>query len=82
MVLAMAIFLPWYGFGLSVLWRWFAVPLGVPEIGWAHAAGLLLLLGMTRSRLHKSQPPGGMEWLMYVIWPAIALAVGFILKSV
>ena len=28
---------------LACLWKWFAVPLGAPEIGLAHAFGLMLL---------------------------------------
>lgn len=32
-------------FVFSTFWRWFAVPLGVPEIGMAHAYGIMLLVG-------------------------------------
>lgn len=82
-MLVLAIFIPWYGFAVSVLWRWFVVPLGAPEITWAHAAGLSLILGSMRSRLeNRGNPPGGVQWAMYILWPAIALAIGFILKSV
>lgn len=82
-MLVIAVFIPWYGFAVSVLWRWFVVPLGAPEITWAHAAGLSLILGMSRARLEgKSGKPGGVQWAIYILWPAIAMAIGFILKSV
>jgi hypothetical protein len=36
----------WGGFALAVLWLWFMVPLGLPAITYAHAAGLQLLFLM------------------------------------
>jgi hypothetical protein len=33
------------GFVLTYLWDWFVVPLGVTDIGAAHALGIALLLG-------------------------------------
>jgi hypothetical protein len=33
-------------FALATLWRWFAVPLGLPAIGWAHAYGFGLLVNL------------------------------------
>lgn len=41
LVVDMAIIL-WWAFGLSVMWSWFVVPLGVPAIGVTWAAGLLI----------------------------------------
>lgn len=32
------------GYVLATLWRWFVVPLGMPEIGKAHAYGIAALL--------------------------------------
>lgn len=29
-----------FGIGLSLMWGWFVVPLGVQPIGWVHAMGL------------------------------------------
>lgn len=34
------------GYAISVLWRWFAVPLGVPAISVAHGIGIDLLMGL------------------------------------
>lgn len=33
-------------FALAALWRWFASPLGLPVIGWAHAYGIGALVGL------------------------------------
>ena len=41
------------GFVLSVLWGWFAVPLGVPAIGIAGAIGIALLVGMLSHQAGK-----------------------------
>jgi hypothetical protein len=37
--------LPWHAFALSILWGWFAVPLGLPPVGLWHAAGLRIVYG-------------------------------------
>ncbi len=47
--IAAIIWIFWGGFVISQLWGWFVVPLGVPAINTAHAAGLLLTLSLTRS---------------------------------
>lgn len=38
------------GFVFAKLWLWFVVPLGVRALGVWHACGLLLLVGIARSR--------------------------------
>lgn len=35
------------GWVFSILWLWFAVPMGAPEIGYATAMGLCLIVGLT-----------------------------------
>ena len=40
---------PLRAWAVSALWAWFVVPLGVPQIGMAHALGLVMLLQFTRS---------------------------------
>ena len=37
-----------HGIGLTFMWRWFIVPLGVPQIATAHALGLTILIGYLR----------------------------------
>ena len=40
---------------LQVLWRWFLVPLGAPQLRWAHTMGLLLLPIFWTSAAHGYQ---------------------------
>ena len=37
---------------LSLMWKWFMVPLGVPPIGIAHAYGIWSVVSMVRYRHH------------------------------
>jgi hypothetical protein len=32
-------------YAITVLWRWFAVPLGIPAVGFWHVCGIGVLLG-------------------------------------
>lgn len=54
--IAAAIFAPVVaieGVVISDLWGWFIAPLGVPGIGWAHAAGIAVLIGLL---VHQAKP--------------------------
>lgn len=42
-----------HGWLISILWAWFAVPLGAPTIGVAHAVGLSCLAGSFLYRLSR-----------------------------
>jgi hypothetical protein len=44
----------WNGFVLEIMWGWFAVPLGAPDITVAHAIGIALLVQMFVSHTSKS----------------------------
>jgi len=46
----------WGGFAASVLWGWFVVPLGVPEVSVLHAMGLTLALRALAGFSGKPQP--------------------------
>lgn len=47
----MPLFAVWRGFVLSILWLWFIVPLGAPQIGIAHCIGISGLLSMLIAHL-------------------------------
>ncbi len=56
---ALKVLLPFArAFVFQHLWLWFAVPLGLPALGFWHAAGLTLLLGMACLRLLPHYPHG------------------------
>lgn len=42
------------GYVLSILWRWFAVPLGMPAIGVSVSIGFCLLLGLAMASPSKA----------------------------
>ena len=69
----------WGGFALAILWTWFLVPLSVPTITYAHAAGLqLLLLAFMGSRGTSDKPLDLMELAVKTfLLPPIALAMGW-----
>lgn len=71
------------GFALTVLWRWFVMPLfEVHALSIAHAIGLSLLVGMFGSSDYKSQDDTASA-IFHIFWvvigrPAFALAAGWI----
>jgi len=42
---------PLYGLAVMLVWRWFVVPLGLPEIGLAHALGLTVIAKLLTANL-------------------------------
>ena len=48
------------GTALAILWRWFVVPLGVPEIGLWQASGISALVGLMTMKMgdyaHREDP--------------------------
>jgi hypothetical protein len=77
------------GFVISTLWAWFLVPLGLPQIGIIHAAGISILASYPLSiisikidRIMKNTK-GAEETiptiLIYLLVPVMALFLGWIL---
>jgi hypothetical protein len=70
------------GWALSLIWLWFMVPLGVPEIGLFHAWGLSLVVGMFTGNGKSEKNENIFEGMgMLVASPLIMLFVGYILKG-
>lgn len=67
---------------LALLWAWFAVPLGLPAIGKAHAYGLALLVCMTTSRWHYQEEDTDERALQQAAWlfitPLLFLLFGYL----
>ena len=81
----------WGGFAASVLWGWFVVPLGVPEVSMLHAVGLTLALRALAGFSGKPQPDKpedkmvalralGRVLAVATITPGLALAVGWVVR--
>jgi len=81
------LFIFWGAYVASVLWGWFAVPLGVKPITYWHAVGLWCLLAAfigLRSDDDKDQTMAYTAWKsagMNVAMPAVLLAFGWLAKS-
>jgi len=82
----------WGGFAASVLWGWFVVPLGVPEVSMLHAVGLMLALRALAGFSGKPQPDKpedkmvalralGRVLAVATITPGAALAVGWVVRG-
>jgi hypothetical protein len=80
---ALAVLLGVYdGFVVWVLWGWFVVPLGVPQIGVAWAIGVSVLVGV----LAPTPPPAPDgkrtdHFAAVAFKPALALLIGWIAKQ-
>ena len=77
------------GFVISTLWAWFLVPLGLPQIGIIHAAGISILTSYPLSiitikierimRNTKGAEETISTILTYLLVPVMALFLGWIL---
>jgi len=82
----------WGGFAASVLWGWFVVPLGVPEVSALHAMGLTLALRALAGFSGKPQPAKHEDKMValralgdVLAWatvaPGAALAIGWVVRG-
>ena len=46
---------PLFGLAVMLIWRWFVVPLGLPEISLAHAVGVTVLVKLVTANLAISK---------------------------
>lgn len=81
------------GFAMSMVWKWFVVPLGVSPIGIVHAVGLSVLLCLMRPSVstdHLAKKKGyqaavhalSQAVLRITFTPAFALAMGYVLHRI
>lgn len=79
--IAIPLMIVWGGFALSVLWGWFIVPLGLPPIGIAMAAGLMLTVSFIRSKCRDDDGDKNYERIIHgFAAPVFALAFGWIIS--
>lgn len=81
----------WVGYTTSVLWSWFAVPLGVPAINLFHAVGLGILVKVLANPIKSGKNRDGMtedqkveealkRLILIITTPAIVLFVAWLAK--
>lgn len=72
----------WEGWVLSVLWRWFLVPLGAPALSIPAAIGVAIIVGMLT---HQSSKTDDEDWAAKIsaifLGPPMMLLVGWITKQ-
>lgn len=74
------------GWVISVLWAWFMVPLGLPDIGVAAAVGLSCLMAVflpTPAQMKNKEAEDRVQTMIYpfVSW-VLALAIGWVAHQV
>ena len=87
MLALLAVSTLWKGYVLSVLWVWFAVPLGAPAVGMIQAMGIALLVSFLTYQ-HISSPKKeqstaeamGDAVAMALMYPLLALCIGWCIK--
>lgn len=83
-VLAFVIWAVWGGYVLSILWGWFIVPFGLPNITIAEAVGISIIISSfkasdTRTNKNKSLSTIITESLSTaIISPGVTLALGWV----
>ena len=72
------------GFVLSILWKWFVVPVfGAPVLTITYAIGLALIVGMLTAKARKQEhAPELVEVLSQgLVTPLVFLVIGWIVKA-
>ncbi len=71
------------GFTFCCLWRWFVVPLGLPEISTVHSVGLSLIISFLtyhHYNFKKDDEVGALDTLGHLlVRPITTLALGWLL---
>jgi hypothetical protein len=73
----------WRGFVLSVMWGWFLVPIGLPNIGLALAIGISATVAMMTHQATQSseKSDGGKAVAMLFVAPLLMLGVGWVVHQ-
>ena len=66
----------WRAFVISLLWRWFAVPLGLPAVSVLQVLGIASAVALLRTSLFVSVEREGREWREKEYWKALAVLFG------
>lgn len=70
----------WWAFVARLMWLWFVVPLGMPEIGKAHIYGLTLLLvsSVTQVKEDEDVPSLAHSIAVGLVKPSVLLVAGYV----
>lgn len=71
----------------STLWGWFIVPLGFPALSWAHAYGVMLVVGILKPKNKDFKSTVGekrdfsdfvLEFINYLLIYTVAVGMGWV----
>lgn len=68
----------WRAWWLYPAWRWFVVPLGLPQISFWHFVGLVFFLGVLTHKVDTKKDERKEQWeshLLLFLWPILAWAI-------
>lgn len=68
------------GFVLTIMWKWFIVPLGVVDIGFFHAIGIAMTISIFTQQAQKEEIDMANAFLSSFALSVIALIFGFIFQ--
>jgi hypothetical protein len=82
-ILAMPVMIAWRGYVLSLLWAWFAVPMGLPPIGVAMACGLSTVVALLTldASVKRDEPNLALAVAGGIFIPLFALALGAVIRT-
>jgi hypothetical protein len=79
------VLIPWEGFVIAKLWRWFLVPLGVPPVTISHAIGISTLTWLLTHQINLAEKKelDSLETMLIVfVRFAMALGIGWVAMKV
>lgn len=82
-LVAVLLHIPLMAVGLTLLWNWFVVPVGMKPTNFVNAMGILLLVSLLVNARKLSEAEGEFSYrevVQLVSLPLIYIAVGFGLK--
>ncbi len=82
-VLALIILLGlYYSWALQILWTWFLVPIGLPNVTIAHMFGIAMFKGLLFAKYAKSDKGEyGEKVTNALVAPLVALSVGYVIHT-
>lgn len=82
-VIAIGLLLLYQGWAIWMLWGWFVVPFGAPQITVAWAMGLCILLNSVRLKANpfKHEEVEGWQDFVWLLQPLAAVGFGWCVKQ-
>lgn len=70
----------WYALPMWLLWGWFVVPLGIVQIGYWHAVGLVAIKYLFGGSTDPETDDLARGLIFVFAWPLVVLGIGFLAR--